>query len=817
MKQKTSIMKKFISTFILLAIFATFSLSQELTQTVRGTIVDMDSKTPLVGTVVAVAGTDPIVGTITDANGRFRIESIPVGRISLQLSYIGYEPKTIPNVVVNSGKEVILNLSMQETTVNLDEIAVKANKNKGEAVNEMALLSSRSISPEVTKRFAGGFDDPSRILSNFAGVTSTQDGSNDIIVRGNSPKYVQWRLEGVEITNPNHFEDQNSSSGGISAINNNLLATSDFYTGAFTAEYGDVLSGVYDVKLRAGNNEKFESTFGLGIIGTDFTVEGPFKKGYAGSFLLNYRYSTISVIKELGLVDIDGILKFQDLTFKVVLPTKRLGSFSIFGMGGLNSFLFNDIKRDMWSTPGNRGMSSEIVEDYDKGNYMLNTGINHTLPLNSNSYIKTTLAYSANGMGDDIFESSIIKTSDDQGGFLVDTVDRTLNYSSSIKYSALRGAMTYNNKLNAKNKIQIGTKYTIFDYDNNQSQLADDLNSRQTLLDFEGKVATLRNFVSWKYRPAKNLTLVAGLHNMNVLINNKSTLEPRVAIKWETTNSCAINLGYGNHSNMERIHNYFTKVELEDGSIVEPNKELDLLKAHHYVLGFEKRFSENMRAKLEFYYQDLYNLPVENVDTSYYSTINEGMDYRYVDLVNKGTGKNYGAELTIERFFNNNYYYMINASLYEAKYKSLEGIQRNSQYNGNYLVNILCGKEFTKLGRKQNKTLGINAKVFFGGGRKIIPLLRDAQGNLAVDAANNRYWDYKKAYDTKIEDAYFVNLSISYKINKPGATHEIFVNFDNLTNNKGKITEYYDEDKPNSIGHLTQFGFFPQLMYRVYF
>ena len=179
----------------------------------------------------------------------------------------------------------------------------------------------------------------------------------------------------------------------------------------------------------------------------------------------------------------------------------------------------------------------------------------------------------------------------------------------------------------------------------------------------------------------------------------------------------------------------------EDGSISEPNRDLDLLKAHHYVLGYEKRISENLMVKAEIYYQSLYNLPVENNDTSYYATINEGLEFRYVDLVNKGTGKNYGLELTLERFFNNNYYYLINGSLFSSTYKSLDGIERNTQYNSNYLINILCGKEFENLGKNRNKTLGLNAKVFFSGGKKIIPLLRDAQGGLAVDSENNSFWD----------------------------------------------------------------------------
>ena len=797
--------------------FSGLANSQNLTQTVRGTILDADSKLPIIGAIV-VLGSDPGIGVTTDVNGEFRLEKISVGRISLKLSFLGYERKTIPDIEVNSGKEKILDLTMQESVLQLNDFVVKAYKNKGEAINEMSLLSTRSISLEESKRYAGGVDDPSKILTNFAGVTASQNGQNDIIVRGNSPKYVQWRLDGVEITNPTHFADQNAVQGGISALNNSLLATSDFSTGAFSPEYGDVLSGVYDVKLRAGNNEKYETSLGVGIQGTDLTVEGPFKKGYGGSFLINYRYSTISALNKLGVINLDGNLSYQDGAFKIVLPTKKTGVFSFFGLGGSNDASLEDVKADMVATPSNSTITSDITEDYDKSNYLSNYGMNHTINLNEKSFLKTTLSYSTDGISEDVYKIKTTKFYDTQGDFLSDSVgDKVLDYQSRIKNSRYRGAITYNNKLNSKNTFQAGTKYLLLGYDSNIRSVQDSSNTMFTMADFNENINTLSNFISLKHRFNEDITLVAGFHNMNVLYDHKSTIEPRLAVNWMFNSTSSFTAGYGKHSTMESVHNYFARVEQLDGSVTEPNKNLDLLKADHYVLGYEKRFGENMRVKMEAYYQHLYNLPVENNDTSYYATINEGTDYRYVELVNKGTGKNYGVELTVERFFNRGYYYLINASLYNSKYKSLEGVERNTQYNNNYLVNILFGKEFANLGKKENQTLNLNAKVFFRGGQKYIPLLRDAQGNLSVDPATNKFWDYKKAYDNKFENIYQVTVSASYKWNKQKVTHELFFTLDNITNAQGKLSEYYDENKPGNVGYKTQFGLFPNLMYRLYF
>ncbi len=812
-------MKQLGIILIFLIVIISDSFSQGLNQTIRGLVTDQDSKLPIAGATVAIAGSNPLKATITDAQGVFRLDNIPIGRFTIQVSSMGFENIILPNIVVNSGKEVVLTINMQEAVTQLKAVVVTVDKNRAGVLNDMSIVSGRSVSPEQTNRYAGGFNDPSKILSNFAGVANTGDGSNDIIVRGNSPKYIQWRLEGVQIANPNHFSDQSSVGGSVSTLNNNLLATSDFYTGAFSAEYGDVLSGVYDVKLRQGNNEKFESIFGFGVVGSELTVEGPFKKGYKGSYLLNYRYSTVSLISKLGLFDeLNGTLNFQDATFKVVLPTKKAGTFSVFGLGGLSNFLFKDVSPSLWQTPGNRFVSNKTSEDYKKRSHLLNLGMNHTLTLNKRSYITTTLALSSEGIRDEVFENFLYKLYDNSGNYRKDSVvNDALNFNGRLKKLTYRGEITYNNKISSKHKIQIGTKYALFNYNFEQSMFKDSTAARFTLVDFDEKVSTLRNFVNWRYRINSSLTTVLGVHNMNVLLNKKSTVEPRFAINWKLDKSSSVNAGYGLHSTMESIHHYFSKVKLPDGSIVEPNKDLDLLKAHHFVLGYEKRFSRNMMMKLEVYYQKLYNLPVANSDTNLFATINEGLEFQYVELINKGKGENYGIELTVERFFNKNYYYLFNASIYNSTYKALDGIERNTRFNGNYLVNLLFGKDFPKLGRKQNKTISFNGRAFIGGGKKIIPLLRDANGNLAVDPASSRYYDYTKAYRNSLDDIYQITLSVGYKINKKRATHEIFLNIDNITNNRARLNEYYDSGEAGSVGYMRQSSVFPNLMYRVYF
>lgn len=789
-----------------LMLFSVPVLSQDLSQTIRGSVVDEDTGLPLLGATVMLQGNNLQFGDLTDIEGGFRMDGLAPGRYDVMVSYLGYEERVISNLVLHSAKELVLEIELTESPFAIDEIVVKSTEDPNATLNDMALVSSRSISAEETSRYAGGFNDPSRITSNFAGVTNTQDGSNDIIVRGNSPKYIQWRLEGSTITNPNHFADQNAVSGVLSALNNNLLGTSDFYTGAFPANFGNALSGVYDLRLRKGNNENFEGTASLGLLGTDVTLEGPFSKNYSGSYLANYRYSTIGLVTDIGLVDLDAILNYQDASFKLWLPTEKLGSFSLFGLAGKSNFIFEDVDPSLWVTPGDNFMQEDIVEDYNKEAHLFNLGVNHFKSIKDKGYLKTSLLFSSEGVDDEIFENILVQD---------EITERRPNFRSNIKKSTLHGNTVMNYRLNPRHKIKMGAIFSYFNYEMTQSSLDENAN-RVDDLDFDEGVALLSGFVNWKYDVSQQFSLLAGLHSSNVLLNNKHTLEPRISFKYDLSGSSDITLGYGNHSMMESIPHYFYETE-RDGERTRINSDLGLLRANHIVLGWEKQLNSLLSLKLETYYQQLYNIPVQNDIESTYSTINEGLEFQYVDLVNEGKGKNFGIELTLERRLDKGYYFLLNATRYESKYKALDGEERNTAYNGKYLANVLFGKEFYGLGKKDNQIFAVNAKIFYGGARYITPLLRDGQGLLAVKETQGEFYDLENVYSQKLDDTYNVTLNLSYKWNRSKTTHELFLNLNNMTNKQSRLTEYYDIEENDGVGYQRQVGFYPDLLYRVYF
>ena len=272
--------------FIYLFLFQThLGFSQEKTQTVRGIIIDKETKQPLAEASVAVYTTNPVIGTVTNNVGKFRLENVPVGRQSIEVSFLGYESITLKNIIISSGKEVVLTIELIESILDLEQIVIKTKRSKLKPLNEMATTSVKTFSLEETQRYAASIYDPARMVQSFAGVSgSGEDVGNEIVIRGNSPRGILWRMEGVDVPNPNHFVNPASSGGGVSMMSASTLSNSEFYTGAFPAEYGNALAGVFDINLRTGNNEKREYAFMLGALGTEISLEGPFSKASNASY-----------------------------------------------------------------------------------------------------------------------------------------------------------------------------------------------------------------------------------------------------------------------------------------------------------------------------------------------------------------------------------------------------------------------------------------------------------------------------------------------------------------------------------------------------
>jgi Carboxypeptidase regulatory-like domain len=760
----------------------------QVVQTIRGQVTDQVLQKPVANATVWVTAQNR--SAITDENGYFRFANVPIGLHQIKVSHTSYKLAQLDNLTLNAGKEMVLTIAIELNIVSQQEVIVKAKAIRSKPLNELSMVSARAFTVEETQRYAAAVNDPSRMATSFAGVVSADDGNNNIVIRGNSPTGLLWKMEGIEIPNPNHFSSPGSSGGGISILSAQLLSTSDFITGAFAAEYSNALSGVFDLKLRKGNNEKREYTAQAGLLGLNLAAEGPFAKNSKGSYLVNYRYSTLSILGKLGLDIGDASTNFQDIAYHIYLPLKSAGTISLFGFWGKSGQEYK-VNKDpsAWVTEGDR---------YG-GKYSGNvgvTGISHQLPLGEKTQLKSSLAWSVQQLG---YNENYAAKKD------------SLIVNSSDKFTTNKWifSSTINHQFNGKNSVKAGLVMNEINFDyyrNSREHTNEPLIERLKISD---RTQIFQAFAQWQFKPSNQFAITGGLNYQKLLLNNSAAIEPRAALRWEINPKNTLALGYGLHSQVQALGVYFIKVPDQAGNSYQPNKTLGLTKANHYVLSYQHSMRNGIRLKTELYYQQLFNVPVSKYDTSTFSTLNITEGIVTEALVNKGRGKNYGIEISVEKQLRNYWYLLFSNSIYQAKYTAADGKERNTRFNGNYASTLTAGKEFVRAGSK--RSFGANIKIVYAGGFRETPIDIAA----STSAGYTKYFE-DQAFSVK-NPAYFrTDLRLSMKWNKARHTSILSLDLQNASNRQNIYSRYYDPLK-GAIKTIYQTGIIPVLNYSIEF
>lgn len=771
--------------------------TQTITQTIKGVVVDKQSQTPIPGAIIQVVNSNPLLGTSTNEQGEFKITNVPIGRLQIKIQVISYKEKYI-TINLNAGKESITNIELEESVIQGQEVVVIAEQDKTKTNNKMSTVSSRLFSAEEAARYAGSRNDPARMAANFAGVSGANDSRNDIIIRGNSPIGILWRLNGLDIPNPNHFGNAGSTGGPISILNNNTLDNSDFMSGAFAADYGNATSGVFDLKMRKGNDEKHEFLVQMGFNGFELGAEGPFNKKKNSSFLLNYRYSTLAVFKALN-IDFgtgDAVPQYQDITFKTDFATEKFGKFSFWGIGGLSYVAL--LESDKKSGQDIYGYSAR--DTYFRSNVGA-SGISHTYLFKNNAYIKTNIGVS--GQYNNIIADRIDTSFKTPKNLKPEYRQTTKN----IRYSV---NTTYNKKFNSRDFVNTGIYAELYNtlfVDSNDNFFG--TNTFVTLRNYKGTTALIRGFAQWQHKFSDNLLFNAGISNQFFLLNNSNAIEPRIGLKYSINSKQSLSLGGGLHSQLQPIYVYFASDTI-NGKTIETNRGLDFTRAAHGVIAYDNSFAQNFRIKTEIYYQYIFTAPVKNFP-SYFSALNLGADFNSPNvnnLVSKGTGQNYGVEITLEKFYSKGYYLLFTSSLFESKYKGSDNITRNTAFNGNYVFNLLGGKEF-KINQKH--VLSIDVRATYAGGKRFTPIDLEAS-----KAEKDEVRDGTRAFELQYADYFRLDVKPGYRFNTKRVTHEFTIDIQNVTRNANVFQQSYDI-KNQTIKTDYQLRFFVIPQYRVLF
>lgn len=792
-------MKKIV--LLLLCLAGTVLRAQEIVQNIRGTVVDKETKSAIPGAIVAVKNAS--IYATTDGKGNFRLEKVPLGRHTIRVTYLGYLEMVIPNVIVNSGKETLLSVEMTEAVNKIEEVTVTATA-KGDANNDMTSVSAKNFSMEEANRYAGSRGDPARMASNMAGVNGGDDSRNDIVIRGNSPAGLLWRVEGISIPNPNHFAVPGTTGGPVTVLNNKMFGSSDFLTGAFPAEYGNSNAGVFDIRFRNGNNERHELTGQIGALGIEAAAEGPISKKTGATYLATYRYSSLGLFQSLHLpIGTSAIPNYQDASFKLNFPTKKAGNFSVFGIGGTSNIFVKLSDKPIDEV--------ELYGDSNRDQFLKSSmgvvGVTHSKSIRDRTLIKTTLAVTANQTvaKDDIFYRNPTT-------FLVDTVYPKMRYTFNYGKYCLNFNVTH--KFNAKTSIKGGILADYMFFNLKDSNLVESVSKWDHRVNYVGNTLLLQPFMQMKYKPTDKLVFNVGLHAQYLTLNGSSSFEPRAGFRWNFANTQFLSFGYGLHSQMQPAFVYFHQIQDSTGKYQLSNKNLGFTRAQHFVIGYEKLFKNASHIIVELYYQNLYDVPVDTFSSSY-SSLNQGNlfepPYPHT-LVNKGKGRNYGGEFTLEKYFDKSYFFLFTACLFKSLYTGSDGIERSTDYDQGYITNVLAGKEF-KLGKSGRKILTISGKVTYEGGRRYSP------ADVAASATAGSLVEIDSLRNSKqFRDYFRWDMRIGYKVSTKHFTHEIAVDLVNILNTKNILGLTYSPDPKNPtadpIKQQYQLGFLPLFYYK---
>lgn len=764
-------------------------------QTLRGRTLDAVSNAPVPRVTVRVLRNDSLVrGAVSDLKGVFRLSGLSAGRYTLVAQSIGYNPVRMDNVLVTSGKEVVMDIPMSENSVQSKELVVTHSREQDELVlnSEMAMVSGRTFNTDDTKRYAGALGDPSRMAQNFAGVVGANDARNDIVVRGNSPAGMLWQMEGMNIPNPNHFGALGTSGGPVSMLNNNLLAKSDFFSSAFPAQYGNAVAGVFDLRMRPGNNEKMEYTVMMGFNGLEGGVEGPLGNG--GSFLMNYRYSTLALFSNLG-IDV-GVGKsvpvYQDLSLHATMPIHDGGTLTLFATGGMSNVDFpgNDIDT---TTKNFYGDPNQDL--YVKFRSMW-SGLRYDVTLSDRTRASLTLGYSG-------FDQEIAVDT-------LDWTDRTPSRNTSVKnvLSTISAVGSLRHKLSAATTLQAG-----FIVDNRIADISArvDMSTPRERYAFRSDSTSVltQAYAGIRHIISQGFVATAGVHAQQYTFGKAFTAGPRAGLQVFVSDNISLNAGYGLHAQTQSPQSYHV-LTLEGGVPVATNAGMGFTKSHHGVVGAEWTPTNRIRVRAEGYMQALFDVPVTRHSSSY-SALNGGNDFGpdlEDSLVNTGTGRNIGVELTAEHFFTDGFYALATASLFNSTYKGSDGVSRNTAFNSGYVANLLTGKEWELT---PDFTLFVNVRMSLTGGRYLTPL-----DTAASAAQKTAVFQTDRAFSERQTPYFRTDLRVGYRWEYGWSTMEFAIDIQNISDHQNIFLQRYNP-RTNTISTEYQQGFFLVPTFRMTF
>ncbi|NWF89911.1 MAG: TonB-dependent receptor [Ignavibacteriaceae bacterium] len=739
-----------------------FTLGQEASCEIYGRVIDAASRQPLVGANIILAGTN--LGTASDINGEFRLTNIKPNTYKVRVSLIGYNSITKTDVTVSNARPVQLDFELTEQILQLENIIVKADYFSRIPTE---VLSVKNFSYEEIRRTPGGFEDVIRALSVLPGVAQAEPGRNDLVVRGGAPSENLYIVDGIEVSNINHFGTQGASGGSLSYINLDFVKETSFSTGGFSAKYGDKLSSILNISLRNGRNDRLGGKATISATQFGLNIEGPMSTN--SNFIFSARRSYLDFIfKAAGF---GFVPEYYDVLSKFNIKLNNENSLNYLFIGAFDNVrYFNE-------TADQRFNNSRILGS-DQTQYF--TGLSWTNIFNKGFFDLT--------LGRNYIDFNTVQR---------DSLLNPIFQNKSLEAeNSIRGNLIY--KLSPSSELNAGFNFKFIKFHSDiilptfRTSFGDSLPN--TELNSKSNFIKSSIYVVYHQHLFERLFTNFGvrLDYFDPLIT-KFYLSPRLSVSYEVSDLTSLNFSTGVY---HQAPSYIWL--LADKA----NTNLKNVRADHFVLGIDHLIREDVLLKVEGFIKNYKNYPASiirpylvlaNSGSGYGGSENNFFSFGLEPLTSQGKGLSRGIEVSVQKKLSElPYYGLMSLTLSKTNFTAIDGIEKNGSYDQTWIINFSGGYKF-------DEEWEASLKFRFASGMPYTPFNPDGSQN--INLYNTERMKLNHSLDLRIDKHWYFDTW----------TLITYIDIQNIYNRKNSATIRWDPrtqsvDAESSIGILPSIG-----------
>ena len=729
--------------------------------------MDAETMEPLIGVHVKLADIDQ--GGVTDITGTYSIERVAVGSYTLVFSYIGYETLAKTDVIVKSQRITFTDARLTPSVLEGETIVVESGYF---AEVEDQPTSVVKFSHEEVRRAPGSAGDVSRILYGLPAVAKVSDTRNSLIVRGGGPIENGFYIDNIEIPNINHFPEQGSSGGPIGIINVDFIEDVAFHTGGFSAQYGDRLSSIMDMRFRKGNREEFDAQLDMSLVGLGGIAEGGL--GDHGSWMMSLRRSYLDLIVQAIEGDNTYVPEYGDLQGKVFFEAGPRHHFTVLGVSSI----------DESSITGEEAIESEesIYTDF---NFRTHTaGINWMYLWGKRGFSETSVAWTTGVYDYRGFETRELVRTGEQS-LLFDMNPRETEYK-------LRNVTRYRFAKNVSAEVGLDLKYIVADYDNFYGAYNDELGQATEAFYVQDRIEETKAgaFATMTISPGQRLSIMPGIRVDRFSYNGNTNLSPRLSLRYQVNADLAINAAAG-------VFHQFLPLPLLAQN--ETSKDLRDPVAYHLVVGIRHMLSDDTQLVLEAYAKEYDHFPLDPLQPQLFiidQVVDTGVYLNNNPLVDTGKARTRGIELMVQKKLARNVYGLLSGAYFRSSYRDYDGIWRDREFDNRFTFQA-------EGGYKPSNKWEFSARWLYAGGRPYTPF-----DQAASRAAIRGVLDAGRINADRLPAYHSLNVRFDRRFHYRRSNLILYVSVWNAYN-RNNIGGYYWNEVTNEQETLEQWALIP--------